>query len=247
MIEKLKKYLKQVEANQHLIINEIESSKKQTKEVEWAAIYHDSIRGKKWLEELPLNIGRWAGNYSFFYVLNRILNDYQPKKILELGLGESSKVISAYLDNYLIESTHLIIEQDEKWATAFNQKFTLSKNSTIKVLPLEQQEVNSFKVNGYTNFAEEISETFDFYLVDGPFGSEHFSRYDIISLVKKFTPIQQFIILFDDTNRKGEFETCKEIKSILEQNKINFYEGYYEGVKGSTIIATERYKYATSL
>ena len=43
-----------------------------TKEIEWAHIYHDSIRGKKPIEELGLNIGRWAGNYSFFYVLNRI-------------------------------------------------------------------------------------------------------------------------------------------------------------------------------
>lgn len=247
MLEKLKKYFKQLESNQQLILNEITNSKKQAKEVEWAAIYHDSIRGKKWLEELPINVGRWAGNYSFFYVLNRILNDYKPKKILELGLGESSKVISAYIDNYLTETSHLIIEQDENWATSFKEKFTLSKNSTIEVLPLKQCIINNFNVNSYNNFAKKITDTFDLYVVDGPFGSDRFSRYDIISLVKKFKPSHEFIILFDDTNRKGEFETCEEIKSILEQNKINFFAGYYEGIKGSTIIASEKYKYATSL
>jgi hypothetical protein len=57
-------------------------------ELYWANVYHDSIRGKKELENLGLNIGRWAGNYTFFYVLNRILNDYQPKKIIEFGLGK---------------------------------------------------------------------------------------------------------------------------------------------------------------
>ncbi|GAL81813.1 hypothetical protein JCM19274_372 [Algibacter lectus] len=36
------------------------------KELEWANIYHDSIRGKNALQNLPLNIGRWAGNYTFF-------------------------------------------------------------------------------------------------------------------------------------------------------------------------------------
>jgi hypothetical protein len=55
------------------------------KEIEWAHIYHDSIRGIEWIQGLSLNIGRWAGNYSFFYVLNRILMDYKPKNILELG------------------------------------------------------------------------------------------------------------------------------------------------------------------
>lgn len=247
MLEKLKKYLKQLELNQQLILTQIENSKKQAKEVEWANIYHDSIRGKKWLEELPINVGRWAGNYSFFYVLNRILNDYKPKRILEFGLGESSKVISVYLDNYLTETAHLIIEQDENWAASFNEKFTLSKKSTIEVLPLKKQTINNFEVNSYANFAEKLTDTFDLYVVDGPFGSDRFSRYDIISLVKKFNPTHEFIILFDDTNRKGEFETCEEIKSILEQKKISFYSGYYEGVKGSTIIASEKYKYATSL
>jgi hypothetical protein len=37
-----------------------------TKEIEWAHIYHDSIRGKKAIEELELNIVKWAGNYCFF-------------------------------------------------------------------------------------------------------------------------------------------------------------------------------------
>lgn len=247
MLEKLKKYLKQLESNQQLILNEINNSKKQAKEVEWANIYHDSIRGKKWLEELPLNVGRWAGNYSFFYVLTRILNDYKPKKILELGLGESSKVISAYLDNYLTETRHLIVEQDEKWAESFSNKFKLSTNSTIEILPLQQKTINNFNVNSYNNFEKKITDTFDLYVVDGPFGSDRFSRYDIISLVKKFEPSHEFIILFDDTNRQGEFETCEEIKFILEQHKINFFAGYYEGIKGSTIIASEKYKYATSL
>ena len=129
MIEKLKSYLKKLDSNQQKILEELNTAHNQSKELEWAHIYHDSIRGKKWLEELPINVGRWAGNYSFFYVLNRILNDYKPKRILELGLGESTKVISAYINNYLTDSTHIVVEQDADWAKAFNEKFTLSKNS----------------------------------------------------------------------------------------------------------------------
>ena len=39
-----------------------------TQELEWAHVFHDSIKGKPWLENLSLNIGRWAGSYSFFYI-----------------------------------------------------------------------------------------------------------------------------------------------------------------------------------
>ena len=40
------------------------------REMEWANYYHDSIRGIDFIEKLNLNIGRWAGNYTFFYLLN---------------------------------------------------------------------------------------------------------------------------------------------------------------------------------
>ena len=57
--------------------------KKQTLELVWAHRYHDSIRGSEFLEKLPLNIGRWAGNYTFFYVLSRTLMEYKPLKLIE--------------------------------------------------------------------------------------------------------------------------------------------------------------------
>ena len=37
---------------------------------------------KEWLEKTPLNIGRWAGNYAFFYVLNGF---YRPKAFFTLS------------------------------------------------------------------------------------------------------------------------------------------------------------------
>jgi hypothetical protein len=114
------------------------------KELEWANIYHDSIRGKEWLTNLSLNVGRWAGNYSFFYVLNRILNDCRPKEILEFGLGESSKFVSVYLDNYLLESNHYIIEQDRKWKHNFTERYKLSLRSSIDIFPLKKKKVNKY-------------------------------------------------------------------------------------------------------
>ncbi len=115
-------------------------------ELRWAHVYHDSIRDKEYMSKLPLNIGRWAGSYAFFYVLNRILSDYKPKEILELGLGESSKVISTYLDNYLIESSHTIIEQDDSWKDSFNERFKLSTRSNIHILPLQKKNVKGFEI-----------------------------------------------------------------------------------------------------
>ncbi|MEZ0130278.1 hypothetical protein AB9T88_11140, partial [Flavobacterium sp. LBUM151] len=66
MIRRIKQLIKENKERQNRIIA-------QNEELLWASVFHDSIRGKKGIEDLSLNIGRWAGNYSFFYVLNRIL------------------------------------------------------------------------------------------------------------------------------------------------------------------------------
>lgn len=214
----------------------------QLKELEWAQIYHDSIRGKKWLEVLPLNIGRWAGNYSFFYVLNRILSDYKPTNILEFGLGESSKFISVYLENDLKNSKHLIIEQDEKWYDDFKNLFQLSSRSKVKICALIKTRIKGFQVNSYDKLENEINQKFDLYVVDGPFGSEHYSRYDIIKIAKEFSKNDEFIIIFDDFQRVGEKETVNELLKILKEKKIVFYEGVYTGNKMVFVIGTEKYK-----
>jgi hypothetical protein len=219
----------------------------QLKELEWAHVYHDSIRGKDWLEKLPLNIGRWAGNYSFFYVLNRILSDYKPNKILELGLGESSKFVSTYLENYLLNSSHTIIEQDENWKNSFETNYKLSSRSKIIHCLLQVKEIKGFKTKAYQSLDEKIKENFDLYIVDGPHGSERYSRYDIVSLVSNLSVENQFIILMDDTNRQGEKDTVADIKELLKTKNISYYQGDYIGNKCVTLIVSEKYKYSISM
>lgn len=240
MINRFKQLIKENKARQNKIIE-------QNEELLWANIFHDSIRGKKGVEELPLNVGRWAGNYSFFYVLNRILNDYQPNRILEFGLGESSKFVSTYLDNYLLDSEHLIIEQDANWATIFENKFKLSTRSSIKVLPLIKKTYKNFDYNGYENIERTVKTKFDLYIIDGPFGSKNYSRFDVYALAKKFTEKDEFIIIMDDYNRVGEQETTNELLSMFENENIKIHSVVYNGLKSVKVIGTEKYKYITTL
>ncbi|CAN1537914.1 hypothetical protein MCEGE10_01640 [Flavobacteriaceae bacterium] len=240
MIKKIKAIINENRLNQKNILL-------QSKELEWAHVYHDSIRGKQWLLDLPLNIGRWAGNYSFFYVLNRILSDYKPNKILELGLGESSKFVSTYLENYLFDSSHTIIEQDENWKNSFETSFKLSSRSKILHCSLQEKEIKGFKTKVYNGLDNKINENFDLYIVDGPHGSERYSRYDIVSLVSNLDEKNQFIIIIDDTERQGEKDTVADIKELLKTKSISYYQGDYIGNKCVTLIVSEKYKYSISM
>jgi hypothetical protein len=240
MIKKIKKIINETIKLQKL-------SFLQLKELEWAHIYHDSIRGIKPLEDLPLNIGRWAGNYTFFYIVNRILTDYKPQSILEFGLGESTKFISTFLEHYLLESNHIIVEHDKNWKKIFLNQFKLSNRSEIKLFDKVEKNINGFKSNCYDNIESSIQKKHDLYIIDGPFGSEHYSRYDIVNIAKGFSKKDEFIIIMDDYNRKGEAETTKDLLEFFKKSNIKIYKKVYIGNKSICVIATDRYRYATSL
>lgn len=241
ILKKIKQLIKENRSHQLQQMNLL-------KELEWANVYHDSIRGIKWLENTPLNIGRWAGNYAFFYLLKRILNDAKPTKILELGLGESSKFISKYLDHYLIESQHTIIEHDEGWKNAFKTTFQLNERSRINICPPREIEVYGCNVTSYSGIEKIVTDqVYDLYLVDGPIGSESYSRYDIISLVSQLTRENEFIIVVDDTHRKGEKETFKDLVHLFQSKDINIHTKRLNGSKELSLIATEKYKFLTTV
>lgn len=242
LLNKLKGLIKFNQAQNQCIIEQNQEIILQNKEIIWAQIFHDSIKGKPVLEKLPLNIGRWAGNYTLFYVLFRILNDFRPKKILELGLGESSKFISTFIQTYLKNSTYLIIEQDEIWKNNFVENFDVSDNTEIFVTPLKIENVNGEKVKVYSSFNNCLKQKFDFYLIDGPHGSNRYSRYDAFKLAERLTPEDNFILLIDDYEREGEKETADLIQLKFQEKKIEFYKAEFTSLKSILIIASKKFK-----
>lgn len=224
-----------------------EEIKNQTLELEWAHIYHDSIRGKDFLEKLPLNIGRWAGNYAFFYILNRILTEYKPLKIIEFGLGESSKMISSYVKNELIDTKHLVIEQNQDWLNHFKTRFTLAENTEVRIHPQKTIKQEGSEINVYTNLDQYYKNKYDLYVIDGPIGSESNSRIDILEFVKNADSSDQFIIILDDCHRPGEYQTLVEIGNTLTNKGIEYASNTFRGNKIVGVIATEKYKWITSI
>lgn len=236
--------------NHHLIKLNYDLNKKiigQNNELLWAHVYHDSIRGKKPLESLSLHIGRWAGNYSFFYILHRILSECKPKKILELGLGESTKFVSTYIENYLPETKHLIVEHDTDWKDNFNSGFKLSKNSRIKILEIHEKEFEGFSTTSYKGFDNLDDNLFQFYLIDGPFGSKRYSRNDILACIKEFPEDHQFVLLFDDYQRQGEKDTVSEVLKELDNLNISYFTQIYSGEKSQILIGSKEFKWVQSL
>lgn len=210
----------------------------------WANVYHDTINNTNWLNNKSVSPGRWAVSYVVLYVLYRILDEIKPQSILECGLGQSSKLTIQYADSHKADLT--ICENNSDWLAFFQRQFPTADIYT-KILDTEMiHVVPEYESRTYVGFDNVIkNKKFDFVLIDGPLGSAHFSRPQILDVVDNLD--KSFVILMDDMNRVGEQETFEALKNKLRENNIDFKEGFYESDKKLGLICSPDLEWLTTL
>ena len=233
-------------------INEIlcntQEAVKKANEVIWGQIFNNTITESKWLVDKTFSPGRWAAGYQFLYVLYRALNEMKPKKILELGLGQTTRMIAQYAaaDGQVL---HRVVEHDAEWAGFFKRDFAVSPQTEIIQLPLIKKRYQGEKLYAYQDFKKTLANNkFDFISIDGPFGflSKEYARMDILELLPNCLE-KSFVIMIDDYDRAGEQHTINLIKQILDKASISYAFGKYEGEKHLAIIASSDLKFLCSM
>lgn len=222
------------------ILQQSNACRRKADENIWANVFNNTITDSTWLKMQTFSPGRWALGYAALYVLYRILNGVKPKHILELGLGQSTNMITQYAaSNSEIE--HIVVEHDPDWIRFYKEEYPISNQTEIVHLDrtfVPYKEAESVRVFG--SFKERFAgKQFDFILIDAPLGSDmkQFARIDILSVLPECLS-ESFTILFDDTGRPGEANTVKEICSTLDSAEIKYEKGTYSGEKTCTVICS---------
>jgi hypothetical protein len=68
----------------------------------------------------------------------------------------------------------------------------------------------------------------------------------VVEIVKAGYLTEDFIIILDDTHRKGQQETLNVLIETLNIKGINHFVAHYEGAKRVTYVGTEKYELAKS-
>ena len=245
-----------IDDQNHLISNELKNIslqtsqiKKQTSEAVWAHIFHDTIVESTWLKDKTFSPGRWAVGYPYLYVMYRILNEVHPKRILELGLGQSTKMIAQYATSF-DDVKHVVVENGKSWNDFMLKSFQLSERSSIVQLDLEMATYKEDKaIRVYKNFKEQfVHSKFDFILIDGPIGSDmqQYSRIDILNILPGCIG-EDFVIMMDDCERTAENQTTLEIERCLKRYSIPYKRGRYVGQKEFVLILSKNLEFITSM
>ncbi|MBO7144839.1 MAG: hypothetical protein J6W13_08425 [Salinivirgaceae bacterium] len=222
---------KQIESYQREILN--------------AHRFSDTIKDSEWLKNKSFSAGGAALDYGALYTMYRILDSVHPINILEFGLGQSSKMIYQYTNHY-DNSRAITYEHDEEWISFFKSIVKDLYPINIYKTELQETEYNGRKTLSYKNNCKELLKNkFDFVFVDGPFGSDNYSRSQILYLIPDCLE-ESFCIMIDDVQRTGEQETVSEIEKILYENKIEYYKRVYCSMKNHVVICSKDLRFLTT-
>ncbi len=219
-----------------------------TAELLWADTFNSTLNeeDKKTSTYSP---GRWAIGYPYLYAMYRILNDFKPKRILELGLGQSTVMITRYVGKHP-DVEHTVVDHDQDWIDFFSNEHPIPENSKILRLDLEFVDYNNASgIRVFKDFAKEFEgKTFDFISIDAPLGGDmkDYSRIDVLLMLPNILA-KDFVIMIDDTNRKQETNTVEAMTKCLSDNRIEFKVGRYKGQKECTVICAEHLGFFTSM
>lgn len=228
--------------------NKVTLLEKVEEENTWANVFHDVIKDSVWLQNKAFAPGRWAAGYQMLYVMYRVLDSTRPKRILELGLGQTTRMISQYSIFYNAE--HQVVENDPKWIEFFATTYEVPDN--VKIINLNtivDKYLDDEAVIMYRGFEEQFrGQKFDFICIDAPLGGKaiKYARVDVLKILPECLE-REFVIIIDDTERIGEINTIELIQKTFKENGIQYVMKRYDGRKSSTIFTTKKYSFLTSL
>lgn len=223
----------------------------QNSELIWANIWHETCNGIDWLQDMPsISPGRSAVGYNYLYVMTRILNELEPHRVLDIGLGISSTLISKYFEKKAFhDGCHLICEHDETWICFYSNKHSFSNYSHIAKQELVMKNNGKNDYYAYKDLKKDLAgQTFSVLSIDAPFGygGGYSSRRDIIEFLPGILE-DDFVIVIDDYDRIGEQNTVKEIEGILNAKGISYASGIYLGLSNICVITAECNKFLCTL
>lgn len=220
------------------------------KELLWAQIWHDTIKGCEWVgEDFGVSPGRWAVGYDYLYVMTRILEEIRPKYVLDIGMGISTSLLSRYFDYYKYDDCgHIVVEHDGNWINFYTQRHKISNCTQIHNTPLIEKNIEGCAFMAYKDFDEIVNNRkFDVISIDGPFGSDgKYSRRDILNCIPNILG-ESFVIIIDDMQRIGEQNTFEDIKQVLSRNGIAYEFGLYSGEKSCGVIVSANNSFICSM
>jgi len=171
---------------------------------------------------------------TVLHITNEIIINNR-KSIIEFGSGFSTFIISRLIKKNNLDIEFYSVESNKSWIETI--KSELNKEDLVDYVKIIHASISSspYIFKGHKNWYDVkildkffSNKSFDLVVVDGPPGTETYSRFGAIPYLQNKLK-EDFFILLDDTNRIEESEIAEEWSNILKVNleKFNVYSILY--------------------
>jgi predicted O-methyltransferase YrrM len=175
---------------------------------------------------------RSAASYSYLYLLLRLCSELPVRRVLELGCGQSTLLLDALAQRRQLDVASL--EHDGDWARRIGEQ---CDHLRVIEVPLNRRQVLGREAEVYEP-DEALTGSFDVLLVDGPRGRRRHSRRGALAFIEGALS-EEFVIVFDDAERRGELDTIAAALKLLDQRGIRYATSLVRSVNSQFVIATE--------
>ena len=179
-----------------------------------------------------------AANYSLLYLILRIAVTFKPKRVLDVGCGQTTRLWDS-LRACALASVVVTLENDAGWAKQIGAEVA----HTVLVSELRSTEIDGGVVDTYDWELARAAGPFDVIGVDGPLGTARRSRAGVLSLLDDELP-RDFILFMDDCERPGEQETLGLVHERLTALGRDYAAGAIQAAKTQVVFAAGEYRSA---
>lgn len=217
-------------------------------ELLWAEVFNSTVSSSEWLVDKSFSPGRWAVGYPYLYLLYRVLDEIRPVRILDLGLGQSTRMIAQYAAS-MSGVEHLVVEHDEAWVDFFSRGFRLPHTTSVLRVDWDYTMYKGEEVRIYAGLRDLLKGMeFDLISIDGPFGGDMraYARIDVLGLLPGCLA-PSFVIMIDDFEREGESRTMREMRGALSAADIAHRYASYSGSKDVGLLCSADFGFLRSM
>jgi len=212
----------------------------------WATSLYSNLLSQ---HDLPANfyMDGAAANPSLQALLYKCLTFVEPQSILELGSGQTTRLIATHCHDHL-NCYALTLESSSFWYEAVLPKITRDgRHHDYRLRPLVETQVfipdhGSVPTSWFSDSDDLIRKTFNLILVDGPDTDAWYSRCGILTHLPAILA-KQFVIIFDDAERAGERMTIRACDQLPHAAGLNYRMFEIHGVNSQTVFCSRDLSY----
>ena len=176
-----------------------------------------------------------AASYGLMYLLFRVFDEHDIRSVVEFGSGQTTRLIDRIKKS---GTHHVCYENSADWHARLAPLLT---SCDYRLQPLAEVTTDERRVQWYSGVE---AQNFDLMLIDGPVGTERFSRFGCVELIRSHIS-KDFLIIMDDGQRRGEQDTVAHIVDLLQRAGLAFRINQLQVRSTQTVIGGGRFIAAT--